>query len=96
VIATRAPKDNAEMMTSLDSSIQGNESSLRPDGQQPMEMSRADVIKRANPLSDLRKRHTSKPKSVARVNIAVKESGNSEEAWRWLPFTSRRQKPGPL
>jgi hypothetical protein len=92
VIANCAPKENAEMMKSLDFSIQGNEPTLRLHWWQQREMSRADAVKRAKPCSALRKLHMSKPESIARIHTAVKESGNSEEALGWLLWTSQRHK----
>jgi hypothetical protein len=92
VIATRPPKDNDEMMKSLDLSFQGREPAVRPDWWQPLETSRAEILKRAKLLSDLRKKYIAKSDAIARIDIAIKESGKSEESLRWLPLTSRRSK----
>jgi hypothetical protein len=92
VIGVRGPKDNAENMKSLDLSLQGSEPSARPDWWQTLEVSQPDVLKRAKPMGELRKRHSGNPESTARIESAIKDSGKSEDSIQWLPMTSRRTK----
>jgi hypothetical protein len=92
VISVREPKDGNERVKSIDMSIQGVEPSMRPDWWQPLEISRAVIIKRAKPLAELRKRYADKVDALKKIDSAVKDSGKAEADLRWLPLTSRRTK----
>jgi hypothetical protein len=92
IISAREPKDGDERTRSLDMSLQGVEPSMRPDWWQPLELSRLQILQRAKPLKDLRKRYVGKLDSLQKIDIAVKDSGKLESQLRWLPLTSRRDK----
>jgi hypothetical protein len=85
VIGTREPKDADEKLKSLDMSLQGQEPSVRPDWWQAYELSRAKVLERAKPVSDLRKKQSD---AASKINRAVVESGRAEAELVWLPMTS--------
>jgi hypothetical protein len=90
VIAAREPKDKDEMVKSLDLSLKGSEPSVRPDWWQTYEKSRLDARKRAKPLDHIRKKYTENPAIISRLDKAIKDSGEKEDALRWLPLTSKR------
>jgi hypothetical protein len=92
VISSREPKDGDERVKSLDMSLQGVEPSMRPDWWQLLEASRAMILQRSKPLTELRKRHTGKPDALQKIDFAVKDSGKAEADLRWLPLTSSRTK----
>lgn len=92
VIAAREPQDKDEMVKSLDLSLKGSEPSTRPDWWQPFEASRTDVLKRGKLLLELRKRYLADPGALARIDLAVKNSGKAEADLLWLPLTSQRNK----
>jgi hypothetical protein len=92
IISTREAKDGDERLKSLDMSMQGVEPSMRPDWWQAIEASKAQILARAKPLADLRKRHAGKPDALQKIDLAVKDSGKAENHLIWLPLTSNRNK----
>jgi hypothetical protein len=92
VIAAREPKDGDERLKSLNLSLQGLEPSVRPDWWQPLELSRPQILQRSKPLADLRKRHANKAEKLQKIDIAIQDSGITEDQLHWLPLTSRRDK----
>ncbi len=92
IIGAREPKDGDERIKSLDMSLQGVEPSMRPDWWQPLQSSQAQILQKAKPLTELRKRYSGKTDVVQKIDAAVKDSGKAETDLRWLPLTSRRDK----
>jgi uncharacterized membrane protein len=92
IIASRPPKDNDEMIKSIDLSMQGIEPSARPNWWQALDVSRVEILKRAKPLPELRRKHGGNLTAIARLETAIKNSGKVEDELRWLPLTSRRSK----
>lgn len=85
LIGARDPIDPADMLNSVNLSLQGNEPSQRPHWWQDYSLSRAAVLKRAKPISALRTKH---PQKSVLIDTAVRESGQVESALVWLPLTS--------
>lgn len=85
VIGVRTPKDNQEMMESLDLSLGGIDPSVRPDWWVPYEEVRSRVLAKAQPLSQLRAK---RPEQKSLIDAAVAESGSQESQLVWLPITS--------
>lgn len=85
VIGVRQPKDNEEMMRSLDLSLGGIEQAVRPDWWVPYEEIRPRLLAKARPVSELREK---RPDQKAEIDISVSESGLREAQLRWLPITS--------
>jgi hypothetical protein len=54
---------------------------------QPYEASTADVLKAAQPMSELRKRFAQKS---SQIDPAIASSGRAEAALRWLPMNGRK------
>lgn len=85
VIGVRTPKDNQEMMQSLDLSLGGIDPSERPEWWVPYGEVRSRVLSRARPISQLRAK---RPEQKALIDAAVAESGFEESQLAWLPVTS--------
>lgn len=85
IIGVRDPRSPDEKLQSLDLSMQGLEPSARPDWWQAYELSKPQVLKRAQPIEALRKRQ---PSAVSLIDQAVAESGKGESALGWVPLTS--------
>jgi hypothetical protein len=85
LIGIREPKDADEKAKSLGLSLQGQEPSVRPDWWQNYDLSRAKVLARAKPVTDLRKK---RPEANALIDHAIAQSGRAEADLRWLPITS--------
>ena len=84
-IGVREPRDPDEKLNSLELSLQGNEPSARPDWWQVYDLSKPQVLKRAQPIDALRKKQ---PGAVSLIDQAVAESGTGESALGWVPLTS--------
>ena len=87
IIGVRDPRNPDEKLQSLDLSMQGLEPSARPDWWQVYELSKPQVLKRAQPIDALRKKQ---PGAVSLIDQAVGESGTGESALGWVPLTSFR------
>lgn len=85
VIGIRTPKDNAEMMRSLDLSLGGIDQAVRPDWWVPYADVRTRVLQKSQSVEALRKK---RPDMVAEINNAIEESGTVENGLVWLPITS--------
>lgn len=85
VIGVRAPKDNEEMMRSLELSLGGISQSVRPDWWVPYEKVRSRVLEKGHLVSELRRK---RPEQRGLIDAAISESGRSEDLLRWLPVTS--------
>lgn len=84
-----------ERLTSFDAALQGIEAGQRPWRWQDYEKSRAEVVRRARSLADLRSAHPDQQMLIDRaVNDALNDSraGETKEAnaLLWLPLVSRR------
>ncbi|MFY3385384.1 TfpX/TfpZ family type IV pilin accessory protein [Paracidovorax sp. MALMAid1276] len=87
LVGIRQPKNNQEMIESIDLSLGGLEPSLRPGWWQPYDLSVSEVLKAARPISVLRK---NRPADSERINDAVRMSKLPESELRWLPLTAAR------
>jgi hypothetical protein len=87
LVGIRPPKDNQEMLQSIDLSLAGLEPSLRPGWWQTYAESVPEVLKAARPLADLR---VGRPESTDRIDKAIRAAGRSEEELLWLPLTGGR------
>jgi len=87
LLGTRAPRDNAEEMESLDFSIQGYDPSTRPSWWQDYALSIAEVKQRAHSAATLIQK---KPQQAQLVRDAIAQIGKTEEGILWLPVTSFR------
>jgi len=81
-------------MKSIDASLQGVEPSQRPSRWQDYEMSAAQVLERARPMSDLRLKHPTKSDMIidaAAIALEGADKGETRdmESLRWLPLVSR-------
>lgn len=85
VIGVRQPKDNEEMMRSLDLSLGGIDQAVRPDWWVPYEEVRSRVLAKARPVSELGEK---RPDQKALIDNSILESGLQEGRLRWLPITS--------
>jgi len=85
VIGVRTPKNNEEMMRSLDLSLGGIDPSVRPDWWVPYEQVKARVQEKSRPLSDLRAK---RPEMKSLIDASISESGEPEDRLVWLPITS--------
>lgn len=85
LIGVRAPKDNDEMMRSLELSLGGIDQSVRPDWWVPYGEVRSRVLAKARLVSELREK---RPDQKTLIDVSVSESGLKEESLRWLPITS--------
>ncbi len=85
VIGVRTPKDNEEMLQSLELSLGGIDPSVRPDWWVPYEEVRSRVLAKARAVSELR---TKRPLDRSLIDASVSESGQEEGRLRWLPVTS--------
>lgn len=85
VIGVRTPKDNEEMMRSLDLSLGGIDQAVRPDWWVPYEDVKARVLEKSSPVSELRAK---RPELKSLIDASIAESGSREDRLVWLPITS--------
>lgn len=85
VIGVRQPKDNEEMMRSLDLSLGGIDPAVRPDWWVPYGEVRSRVLAKARLASELREK---RPDQKSLIDASISDSGLLEERLRWLPITS--------
>lgn len=85
VIGIRAPKDNEEMMRSLDLSLGGIEQAVRPDWWVPYAEVKDRVLQKARPIKELQDK---RPDERALLDAAVASAGAAESGLVWLPVTS--------
>jgi hypothetical protein len=85
VIGVRTPKDNEEMMRSLDLSLGGIDQAVRPDWWVPYEQVKARVLEKSRPLSDLRAK---RPELKSQIDASIAATGTGEDRLVWLPITS--------
>lgn len=87
LVGIRSPRDNQEMLQSIDLSLAGLEPSLRPGWWQAYAESLPEVLRAARPLAVLR---AARPDSAVRIDEAVRATGLSEDELLWLPLTGGR------
>jgi hypothetical protein len=83
--SAREPKDNDELLKSVELSTAGIDPSLRPSWWQAYELGVPTVLARAKPLSVLVQ---ARPEAKADLDAAIRQSGRPENELVWLPFTS--------
>lgn len=86
-ISIRAPRDNNELILSIDKSIAGEEPSLRPGWWQNYGLGLAELLKRARSLDELAH---ARPAQTAIINEAINEAGLQPSELVWLPLTNER------
>ena len=87
LVGIRQPKDNQEMMESIDLSLKGLEPSLRPDWWQTYDLSVPEVLKAGRSIAVLR---ANRPADAERINAAVRAAKSPESDLLWLPLTAGR------
>lgn len=92
LLGARAPKDGAEMLESVELSLNGKEPSVRPHWWQAYAQSVPQVKQRMKPLTELRERRI--PAAQAHIDAALKRVGRPIEALFYLPLTSQKQLDG--
>lgn len=85
---TRTPKDNQEMVASIDQSLQGVEPSARPGWWQAYEKNETEVQARMKKLSDLRARRPAE--AQAAIDAAAHKTSLPLDRLYYLPLTSQR------
>lgn len=93
-VGIRKAASSDEMMSSVDASLQGVEPSQRPSWWQDYALSVPQVLQRARPLAELRRKHPQQSPlidSAAAQAIAAPETGETADsnALRWVPMVSR-------
>ncbi|MBV7457057.1 hypothetical protein KW843_21420 [Acidovorax sp. sif1233] len=88
LVGIRQPKDNQEMLESIDMSLEGLEPSLRPDWWQTYDLSIPQVLKAGRSIAVLR---ANRPADAERINTAVRAAKTPESDLIWLPLTAGRR-----
>lgn len=88
LIGTRAPKDNQEMIASIDQSLQGVEPSARPGWWQPYEKNETEVQARMKKLSALRAQRPAEAQAV--IDATVHKIKLPLDQLYYLPLTSQK------
>ncbi len=88
LVGTRMPKDGDEVLSSIESSIQGVEPSARPGWWQDYELSRDTVRGRMKKISALESKVNSDEKT--QLFEAVKNTGLSKDQLYYLPLVSKK------
>ncbi len=88
IIGVRSPRDGDEKLKSVELSLQGLEPSVRPDWWQAYELSKEQVLSRAQPVDVLRRQ---RPEGTSLIDKAVAESGQAESTLLWVPLASFKQ-----
>jgi hypothetical protein len=89
LLGAREPKDNAEMMKSIERSLAGEEPSVRPDWWQDYAASLPIVKKRMKKLSELEARLPEASRAVLAKSVA--ETLYSAAVRYYLPLTSQKK-----
>jgi len=87
LISVRPPRNNDELIFSVDLSMAGLEPSLRPGWWQEYALAKAEVLQRAQPLDLLMKK---RPTRAPLLRSAAGKTGVAIDDLRWLPLTSKR------
>ncbi len=88
LIGTRTPKDNREMVASIDQSLQGVEPSARPGWWQTYEKNETEVQTRMKKLSDLRAQRPTEAQIV--IDAAAHNISLPLDRLYYLPLTSQK------
>lgn len=88
LVGTRAPRDQAEALASLDLSLRGVEPSSRPDWWQAYETSLSEVKDRMRPISALRSQKSSNDQAI--LDNAVQKTGQRTDQIFYVPLVSRK------
>ena len=89
LLGTREPKDNAEMLKSIERSLAGEEPSVRPDWWQTYADSRPTVKKRMKKLADLEARLPDDARAA--LAKALAETRQPAAVRYYLPLTSQKK-----
>jgi hypothetical protein len=87
LVGVRQPKNNQEMLESIDLSLGGLEPSLRPGWWQAYDLSLPEVLKAGRSIAVLR---ANRPTAVERIDAAVRAAKVPDSELLWLPLTSGR------
>lgn len=85
-LGTRAPRDNQEMLHSIEMSLQGREPSLRPDWWQAYALSVPEVLQKMQPLPGLRHRLTAEGQRT--LDHAAHRTGLATDQLHYLPLVA--------
>lgn len=88
LIGTRTPKDNQEMVASIDQSLQGVEPSARPSWWQAYEKNETAVQARMKKLSDLRAQRPAEAQAV--IDATAHKIDLPLDQLYYLPLTSQK------
>lgn len=86
-VGTRKPKDETEMISSLDQSLAGISAAQRPSWWLPWSATRTAMRERAKPLSELISR---RPEDAHTLYAAAQRSGRAVESLVYLPLVSSK------
>lgn len=82
-----AQADDADYLTQLQLSLDGQEAVFRTDRWGPYDAFRAQVLSRSHPLSKL---HAKYPESQGLIDVAALKTGIPAARLHWMPVQSRR------
>lgn len=85
-IAVRTPSDQQEQMRIIQSAMAGSDLQTFPQYYVKYEVLAAQALKRAKPVSDLRRRH---PDEAALIDTALQKAGRRDDDTRFLPLKAR-------
>lgn len=87
LLSLRAFRDQKESMEATLAALQGLPLSARPELWQPYEAGRADVLRAAAPVAELKARF---PQRVAEIDAALQRAGRDTNRTLYLPMMARK------
>ena len=82
----RSVRSLEEKLASLDAALQGVDAAQKPSRWQAYALSKTEILARARPLEDLRRRY---PTEVGRIDVAAMAAG-LQSGGLWLPVVGRQ------
>ena len=82
----RSVRSLEEKLASLDAALQGVDAAQKPSRWQAYALSKTEILARARPLEDLRRRY---PTEVGRIDVAAMSAG-LQSGGLWLPVVGRQ------
>ena len=87
-VAVRKATSSQEFLESVDASLQGVSTAMRPGWWRPFEEARPEIARRAKPLAELLARRADQ---TTLLEAAAADTGLPNEELRYLPLTSSKQ-----
>jgi hypothetical protein len=84
---TRPAKSSAELLESVELSLQGITPAMRPDWWLPFDAAKPELLQRAKPLAELLQ---SRPEQATLLESAAAKTGLPTDQLRYLPLTSSK------